>query len=221
MARILAIDTSAQNCSVAIIENNQIIADIIYNEKSRQAEILFSLIQQIFSKTNLSYNKIDALAVTLGPGSFTGLRVGIASARGICLASDKPLIGVTTFEAMAICDEAYKKHEINVILDAKRKSLYWQSFKKNGLPKSDAKMIKDNQLPLIIDSKNNYFVGNASDIIEQLLNKDLISSNHFRKIDAKNIAIVANQKFKEFGKTGKFETSPLYIRLPDAVIPKN
>lgn len=91
MARILAIDTSAQNCSVAIIENNQIIADIIYNEKSRQAEILFSLIQQIFSKTNLSYNKIDALAVTLGPGSFTGLRVGIASARGICLASDKPL----------------------------------------------------------------------------------------------------------------------------------
>ena len=133
--RVLAIDSSGLTATVAVVEDTQTIAEYTVNYKKTHSQTLLPMIDEMVRMVDADLKDIDAIAVAGGPGSFTGLRIGSATAKGLGLALDKPLIHVPTVDAMAYsmygCEDI-----ICPIMDARRKQvytgLYSFSHKKNG-----------------------------------------------------------------------------------------
>lgn len=121
--RILALDSSGLVATVALVEDTQTIAEYTVNYKKTHSQTLLPMIDEIISMTDFDLNSIDAIAVAGGPGSFTGLRIGSATAKGLGLALDKPLIHIPTVDALA-----YNLFEtaglICPIMDARRSQVY-------------------------------------------------------------------------------------------------
>ncbi|SVB53720.1 uncharacterized protein METZ01_LOCUS206574, partial [marine metagenome] len=99
--KLLALDAATTSCSVACWSGGAVIAQREETAGRRQAEILMPMVQSAMREAGFDYNMLDLIAVTIGPGSFTGVRIGLAAARGIALASGLPLTGVTTLQALA------------------------------------------------------------------------------------------------------------------------
>jgi tRNA threonylcarbamoyladenosine biosynthesis protein TsaB len=102
MSLILQIETATTACSVALARNGQVLAIRELNERNRHAEVITLFIDEVMKETGVNYQNLDAVAVSSGPGSYTGLRIGVSTAKGICFAADKPLIAVETLQAMAM-----------------------------------------------------------------------------------------------------------------------
>src|SRR5882724_12673226 len=100
---ILAIDTALDVCAAAVLDTdaNQLIAQESLSMTRGHAEALMPLLDRVRKAADLPFSKLDRIAVTTGPGSFTGLRVGLSAARGLALAANKPVVGVTTLSAFA------------------------------------------------------------------------------------------------------------------------
>ncbi|NOX17627.1 MAG: tRNA (adenosine(37)-N6)-threonylcarbamoyltransferase complex dimerization subunit type 1 TsaB [Chlorobi bacterium] len=102
MAPILAIETSGDLCSVALLKDENVYYEINANEKNIHSEILFKLVDNVLAKSGVTLNEVKTLAVSNGPGSFTGLRIGVAAAKGIASGAKLPMVFVPTFEALAM-----------------------------------------------------------------------------------------------------------------------
>ena len=132
MALILSIDTSSSDSTVSLANDDLILATQKSDIQKNHASFVQPAIQQIFSQTGSSLNAIDAVAVVAGPGSYTGLRVGLASAKGICYALDKPLIFLSSLELLALSSiEDYHKTSSNQLpvvycpmIDARRMEVF-------------------------------------------------------------------------------------------------
>jgi tRNA threonylcarbamoyladenosine biosynthesis protein TsaB len=135
--KILALDTALQACSVALIDTvgtSPPISESVPMLRGH-AEALMPMIARAAEAARLSFSAIDRFAVTVGPGTFTGIRVGIAAARGLALATGRPLIGVTTLEVYAAeLAEKVKNRSIAIALDARRSEVYFQTFDAAGRP---------------------------------------------------------------------------------------
>lgn len=133
--RILALDSSGLVAAVAIVEeasgNEQTIAEYTLNYKKTHSQTLLPMLDEIVKMTGLDLNEIDAIAVAAGPGSFTGLRIGSATAKGLGLALDKPLIHIPTLEGLAynLCGT---EKVVCPILDARRGQVYAGIYEFNG-----------------------------------------------------------------------------------------
>ena len=136
---LLALDAATTACSVACWSGGAIIAQREETAGRRQAEILMPMVQSAMREAGFDYNMLDLIAVTTGPGSFTGVRIGLATARGLALASGLPLTGVTTLQALAAAPPPDERQggPILAVLDARRDQLYGQFFDINGDPASD------------------------------------------------------------------------------------
>ena len=132
---VLAIDTALDYCAAAVLDatTKAVIAQETLEMKRGHAEALMPLIARVMTASGLSYLELDRIAVTTGPGSFTGLRVGISAARGIGLAADKPVIGLTTLAAYAAPLVAEKQENpIIAAIDARHDHVYFQVVAGNG-----------------------------------------------------------------------------------------
>src|ERR1700690_3824791 len=98
MAFILCIETATEICSIALMKNDELISIAELDEKNVHAVQITILIETVMKNSGLELRRLDAVAVSKGPGSFTGLRVGVSTAKGLCYALDKPLIAVNTLE---------------------------------------------------------------------------------------------------------------------------
>lgn len=129
--KILAIDSSGMTASAAIAEEGKLIAEYSVNNKKTHSQTLLPMVDEIVRMTQLDRGSIDAIAVAGGPGSFTGLRIGAATAKGIGLALKKPLISVPTLEAMAY--NAWGMKELIVpMMDARREQVYTGIYRFDG-----------------------------------------------------------------------------------------
>ena len=121
--RVLAIDSSGLTASTAIVDDEQVIAEYTTNFKKTHSQTLLPMIDEMTRMVDIDLAEIDAIAISGGPGSFTGLRIGSATAKGLGLALDKPLVHVPTLEAMAYsiygCEDM-----ICPIMDARRSQVY-------------------------------------------------------------------------------------------------
>ena len=121
--RVLALDSSGIVASVAVVEDDTLVAEYTVNYKKTHSQTLLPMLDEIVKMTELDLKTIDASAGAKGPGSFTGLRIGSATAKGLGLALDKPLVGIPTVEALA-----YNLYDVNglicPIMDARRKQVY-------------------------------------------------------------------------------------------------
>ena len=126
--KILAIDTANAYCSIAIITDDAILDSMRSTQVNKQAESLFIMIEALLERNSLSYRSIDIFVVTKGPGSFTGVRIGMAAAKGLSLITQKKLYGISTLETLAFIKISSSKDNIHAILNAGRDKAYYQLF---------------------------------------------------------------------------------------------
>lgn len=121
--KILAVDTSSAVASCAICEDDKLICECVLNNKLTHSQTLMPMIDEVFKKSELNPQEIDVFAVTNGPGSFTGLRIGVTTIKGLAHACNKPVVGVNTLEAMCY-NLPFCPHIIAPIMDARREQVY-------------------------------------------------------------------------------------------------
>src|ERR1700754_2064398 len=129
---ILQIETATTVCSVALANQGKILAVKQLNERNVHAEVITLFIQDVLNEAGVKYEEVQAIAVSCGPGSYTGLRIGVSTAKGLCFALDKPLIAVETLAAMAngiVADRMdYKEMLLCPMIDARRMEVYTALF---------------------------------------------------------------------------------------------
>lgn len=126
--KILALDSSGLVASVAILEDENLIAEYTINYKKTHSQTLLPMLDEIIKMTDTDMQTIDAIAITKGPGSFTGLRIGSATAKGLGLALDKPIIAIPTLEGLA-ANLCHVKELICPMMDARRQQVYTGIYK--------------------------------------------------------------------------------------------
>ena len=167
---ILCLETSTKVCSVALGQNGKLLAlKESLDEKHSHAENLTVYIQEVCSQAKISLKDIDAVAVSKGPGSFTGLRIGVSTAKGLCYALDKPLLAINSLEAMAISQIRKPKTEIRNLfcpmIDAKRMEAYCAVYDEqlNEIKNTSAEIIDENSFSDLLVKNKIYFFGDGSE----------------------------------------------------------
>ena len=216
--KILSFDTSCGKCSVAISDDARVISTEIAREQSVQAERLIPLIENALSKANLRYEDIDYLAVTTGPGSFTGIRIALATASSIAVASNIRPIAISNFEVVhQRTREAVKNFDYSIVVfNAYREQLYIQVFDqhKSALgpdlidTKAFGQYIKDLRGIVVASGTG------TMQVIDSL--KNMIILPRFQTPDARTMCRLAYSHICA-GNINQ-DLTPLYIRPPDAKI---
>jgi len=126
--KILAVDTSSNVASVAIVDDDKLVCESVLNNKLTHSQTLMPMIDEVFKKSELNPSEIDLFAVADGPGSFTGLRIGVTTVKGLAHACNKPVCGVNTLEALSY-NLPYCPYIISPIMDARREQVYNAFYK--------------------------------------------------------------------------------------------
>jgi tRNA threonylcarbamoyladenosine biosynthesis protein TsaB len=214
---ILAIDTALDACSAGILDSNagKLIAQESLAMKRGHAEALMPLIARVIKESGIPFTALDRIAVTIGPGSFTGLRVGLSAARGIALAADKPVVGVTTLTAYA-APVVSRNAEPPVIsaIDARHDHVYFQAVSGNG-----GSLIRPRVAPIeeaLGASKFGapHLVGNAAKILADRWPADALQPFKVDPQPAPDIAWVA--WLGAAVDPNNAPARPFYLRAPDA-----
>ncbi|MFV9647064.1 MAG: tRNA (adenosine(37)-N6)-threonylcarbamoyltransferase complex dimerization subunit type 1 TsaB, partial [Desulfobacterales bacterium] len=135
--RILAVDTATKSCSVAIVEKESIIAETTLFIEQTHSKHLMEMIDTVLNLSGLTVSELDGFAVTRGPGSFTGLRIGISSIKGFAMASGKPVVGVSSLDSLAMqC--CFSSYLVSPLLDARKEEVYFSRYRfENGYLKKE------------------------------------------------------------------------------------
>lgn len=138
---ILAFDTAVEGCSAAVLDTvtGTSWSDHIVTDR-RQAELLVPMIHSVMADAGQDFKSIDRIAVTMGPGSFTGVRIGLATARSMALASNKPLVGISTLEVLAHQMDGGQGRDILAVVDTKRNDFYGELFSAHFVSQSAARI---------------------------------------------------------------------------------
>ncbi|SCA55880.1 putative molecular chaperone [Candidatus Terasakiella magnetica] len=220
--KILAMDTAAAACSLALWQDDSVTHHVLKEMSRGHAAELLPLAEELLNKAGLGILDLDALAVTIGPGAFTGLRIGLASARGFAAASNKPVIAVTTLEAIA---HGVGAQDCTVLcaLDAKRADLYAQVFDGQAQPLCEpvARLPQDVVELLPKECKKVVVAGDSFDRLKDLLAERGLEVIHSEVRLPNAYDVVEIAAAKGLPKEGEGRPSAFYIRPPDAALPKN
>ncbi len=216
MALILNIETATTNCSVALAKEGKTIAILEENDKNySHSERLHVYINEVLEKANVSLNDLDAIAVSKGPGSYTGLRIGVSAAKGLCFSLDIPLISVHTLEALAY-QVSIEKGLIIPMLDARRMEVYSSiyNYNYNLVRDTEAQILDEHSFQDLLNQDDVYFIGsgvektkgliqhkNAKFIEDKLPSSNEMSSLSFekyKKSDIENVAFFEPYYLKDF-----------------------
>ena len=223
--KILGLDSSGIVVSVAIVEDDVLIAEYTVNYKKTHSQTLLPMLDEIAKMTELDLNSIDAIAVAAGPGSFTGLRIGSATAKGLGLALKKPLIAIPTVEGLA-----YNLYDIPglicPIMDARRKQVYTGIYR---FTDHQLKVVEDQMavsMETVIEKLNQYgeavtFLGDGVPVFHEFIAEKMtvpysFAPAHVNKQRAAAVAALGEIYYRQ----GKTETAmehvPDYLRVSQA-----
>ncbi len=219
---ILAIDTALDACSAAVLdtEAGRLIAQESQAMKRGHAEALMPLIGRVIAQSGVAFAGLDRIAVTTGPGSFTGLRVGLSAARGIALAANKPVVGVTTLSAYAAPVVSENgEHAVISAIDARHDHVYLQVVSGNG-----SSLIRPRVAPIEEALGASRFgaphlVGNAARILADRWPPNALAPFRVDAKPAPDIAWVGWLGAAVSPNTAP--ARPFYLRAPDAKPPKD
>lgn len=224
MSLILCIETATSVCSVSLSKNGEVIATREINEQKAHASEITVFVDDVLKESNASIKDLDAVAVSKGPGSYTGLRIGVSAAKGICYGLEIPLISVDTLYSMALGFLEFNNNFIkklatdNILLcpmiDAMRMEVYNQlvDLKRQTIRETQAEIIEDNSfLEYLKNYKIIIFGSGADKCKETITNENAIFITSFQN-SAKYLAKIANEKFQtqQFENTAYFE--PFYLK---------
>ncbi|MBR7653200.1 tRNA (adenosine(37)-N6)-threonylcarbamoyltransferase complex dimerization subunit type 1 TsaB [Ochrobactrum oryzae] len=213
--KILALDTAASWCSVAVYDSDGdvVLADVSENIGKGHAEVLMDYVERAVTEAKLSLREMDRVAVNIGPGSFTGVRIGVSAARGFALALGVPAIGITAFEALAAEAQSLSPEKpVLVVLDAHRGEIYAQSFNAKGLPSAKPLVLSREEAEALAASqaKNTVLAGSAAPAIN-----DVIDSRFTLGPVEPTAKIGIYARLASSRQPGD-APKPLYMRGPDA-----
>lgn len=235
MSFILHIETSTRVCSAALSENGKIISLRETQITNSHASHLAVFIDEIIKESKVAINTIDAVSVSKGPGSYTGLRIGISTAKGLCYAIDKPLIAINTLRIFAngfmhsdlfaeIKEKNnFKKFLLCPMIDARRMEVYTSVFSGdlNEIKETQAKIIDEKSFSELLKKNKIIFFGDGAMKCKPLINHPNALFVEDFEPSATHMISLSEQKFelKDFENTAYFE--PYYLKDFIATIPKN
>jgi tRNA threonylcarbamoyladenosine biosynthesis protein TsaB len=230
---ILCLETSTAVCSVALVENGNVVALRESLDGQNHAEKITLFIDEVMKEAGIAYKDLDAVATSMGPGSYTGLRIGVSTAKGLCYAMEKPLIAIDTLAAMAcgflsqqstvnsqqIESSEFKAQSSESILcpmiDARRMEVYTAFFneKLERTSETEALVIDENSFMELKQNNHLYLFGDGADKLAALFENDenitVVEKFH---CSAAYMAKLADDAFtnKQFVNTAYFE--PFYLK---------
>jgi tRNA threonylcarbamoyladenosine biosynthesis protein TsaB len=248
MSIILSIETSTKACSAAIHQDGNLLSvSELYNEKSSSG-MLTTLIKHVVKTASLTLQEVDAIAVAKGPGSYTGLRIGVSTAKGLCFTLEKPLIAINTLEAMAyqlfavrhsaVRHSAVRHSAVNYklgdsplsillcpMLDARRMEVYCAVFNADTIEiiePTQAKIIDETSFADLLENQQMIFFGDGAEKCQTILgrNPNAVLLNQTIFPSAKSIGALANRAFEQqqFENVADFE--PFYLKEFVGTTPK-
>ena len=223
---ILCLETATPSCSVALVHKGEVLACEEDPKGQNHSEKITLFIDSVMKKAGISYDQLDAVAVSMGPGSYTGLRIGVSTAKGICYAVSKPLIAVETLHAMAygglsVVSGRFLRSQSSVemtlvpMIDARRMEVYAAIFDENvnKIKDTEAVIIDENSFADLKKDHHLYLFGDGADKCAELFaNDDKITVIKDFYCSAKYMNTIAQQKFNnsEFVDVAYFE--PFYLK---------
>jgi tRNA threonylcarbamoyladenosine biosynthesis protein TsaB len=214
LATILNIETATKNCSVSISKNGEITVLKEFNDGNySHAEVLHAFIIDVLKEANISLNDIDAIAVSKGPGSYTGLRIGVSAAKGFCFALQKPLISVDTLTSLSQAVSIQEGFIIPMI-DARRMEVYASVFnhKHEQIREIKAEIIDENSFYEFLISQKVFFLGDGALKCQEFIKHEnaIFIDNIFPS--SKEMGVLAFEKYKksDFEDVAYFE--PFYLK---------
>ncbi len=214
---ILAFDTSAAHCAAALLKNGVILGECLEHLSRGQAERLMPMLEELLTDHGLAWRDIDALAVGIGPGNFTGIRISVSAARGLALGLDIPAVGVSIFEVMRLCGGAASSAAEIISLEAPRGEAYVQPFRV-GEAQSAPRQIDPAAPPADLRFAEALQVrGYRAEDIARSLGASAVPAE--LSDIAQHLAQVARRRLSEGGAPGR--PAPLYVRAADAAPPRD
>jgi tRNA threonylcarbamoyladenosine biosynthesis protein TsaB len=222
---ILAVDTSTRTGSVAVLSGDEVLAEVAVTSQETHAKRLVSVIDATLVMTDQTVADCDGFAVTVGPGSFTGLRIGISTVKGLGFATGKPVVGVSTLDALAYQFPSFP-HLICPVLDARKGEIYTALYESAGHAKWN-RVIEDCAVepgewfsqvgaPCL-------FVGDGTAVYAELIKRTLGDLAHFappymNKVRASVVGFIGMKQILDGQAADVEELVPHYIRKSDAEI---
>lgn len=223
--RILAIDSSSMVATVAVTTDGVLNAEYTINHKKTHSQTLLPMIDEISKMIELDIKSVDAIAVTGGPGSYTGLRIGSATAKGIGLALGKPIINVPTIDALAY-NLFSSQYIVCPIMDARRQQVYTGIYRFQG---TDMEIIKPQCIMMIQDliyeldkiGRPVMFLGDAITVDREIIDTTMATGHYYAPVSmnrhkASSLAALAEIYYKNGKVESAKEHRPEYLRLSQA-----
>ncbi|MGE5477884.1 MAG: tRNA (adenosine(37)-N6)-threonylcarbamoyltransferase complex dimerization subunit type 1 TsaB [Bacteroidales bacterium] len=215
--KILALDSATSACSVALWQDGRLLAHRFAEMARGQSEVLVPMVAAVMAEAGADFASLDLLAVTVGPGAFTGIRIGLSTARALALAAGKKLAGIATAEAVAAAvPEAERQgRTVLVVLDSRRDELWVQAFSAALEPLGEVAALTPEQVaalelgPLVL-------AGDARDLVAPLLKGATLASS----AGAPDAARVAELAARRWAEGSALPPEPLYLRPADVTMPK-
>lgn len=214
MAFILNIETATTNCSVSLSKEGKTIVLKEDNDKSySHAERLHVYIDEVLKEANINSNKLDAISVSKGPGSYTGLRIGVSAAKGLCFALDKPLISIPTLDALA--------HQVKMddgiivsMLDARRMEVYSAIYDSNynEIRETQAQILEKTSFNDYLEQGKVYFIGNGVEKTKTLINHTNAIFIEDKLPSANDMSLLADTKYKKNDTEDIAYFEPYYLK---------
>lgn len=205
---ILAFDTSAAHCAAALLSGQKVLAESVEDMVKGQAERLFPLLEDLLSGAGAAWQDLTRIGVGVGPGNFTGIRISVASARGLALSLEIPAIGVSTFEAL----ELGLPRPVVASVDARGGRYYLQTFTKSGA--RDPLIADADAMPADIFSEDQSVVGHDS---EEIAVRTGAKARQPQNPVAVSIAMIAATR----DAANAPRPAPLYVRAAGAAPPRH
>lgn len=221
---VLSVDSSSKCATVALLNEDMVISEYILNNKREHSVLLMGMIDKVLKDSNLSINDVDGFVVSKGPGSFTGLRIGMATIKGLSFGSNKPYVSVSTLEGLA-SSLTYFDGIICPIMDAVRENVFTAIYRcKNGtietlidctsmdLPELKEKINKLNEKVILTGDG----AIKHKEYLSQNIKNSYFAPIHLNTVRASQIGEVGLKLLKKGIKDDE-NSSPLYLKKPQAV----
>jgi len=214
---LLFLETATEVCSVALSKGVEIVSSICSNKGNSHTENLFPFVEEVLEDGKCGISEINGVVLSIGPGSYTGLRIGASAAKGICYALNIPLIGVSTLQSIVFGAKHQHNDELNILycpmIDARRMEVFTAMFDKKGKPitEVESKIIDEDSFASELKNHILYFCGNGMQKCKSVLkypNARFIDV----QITAQNMLLPALVKYenKQFEDVAYFE--PFYLK---------
>jgi tRNA threonylcarbamoyladenosine biosynthesis protein TsaB len=222
--KILAVDTSTQGCSIAVTDGERLISELNFQKSETHSRHLMNLIDGLLGRCGLSLHSIDGFAVAAGPGSFTGLRIGLSTVKGLAMATAKPVSAVSSLDALVEGAPCIEGTHACALIDARKQEVFMARYRC-----IDGKFTKISEEGLAtldcicsdIDEKT-LFVGTGVSPCREFIHRSLgdramFIQEEYNFIKARYVAALSREGFKKTTRTSS-DIVPVYIRKSDAEI---